>query len=196
MVPREIRGTRHKPGRMYSSLIFVVDALSGLYISMFALRFILQWIRASYQSPLAQFVLEITAPLVVPARRVLPSVRGIDLPTLVVIVALECVATLALFSTLGVWPPVDTFVVSVSLRLVTLILWIYCSALFIYVVMSWLAGQVYNPSAATLAAIVEPLLRPVRRLVPPIAGLDVSPVIVLIVLQAVIYALPHWAFIR
>ena len=177
MVPREIRGTRHKPGRMYSSLIFVVDALSGLYISMFALRFILQWIRASYQSPLAQFVLEITAPLVV-------------------IVALECVATLALFSILGVWPPVDTFVVSVSLRLVTLILWIYCSALFIYVVMSWLAGQVYNPSAATLAAIVEPLLRPVRRLVPPIAGLDVSPVIVLIVLQAVIYALPHWAFIR
>jgi YggT family protein len=62
--------------------------------------------------------------------------------------------------------------------------------------MSWLAGHVYNPSAATLAAVVEPLLRPVRRLVPPIAGLDVSPVIVLIVLQAVIYALPHWALIR
>jgi YggT family protein len=181
---------------MYSSLIFVVDALSGLYISMFALRFILQWIRASYQSPLAQFVLEITAPLVVPARRVLPSIRGIDLPTLVVIVVLECVATLVLFSILGVWPPVDTFVASVLLRLVTLILWIYCSALFIYVVMSWLAGHVYNPSAATLAAVVEPLLRPVRRLVPPIAGLDVSPVIVLIVLQAVIYALPHWALIR
>jgi len=181
---------------MQSSLIFVVDALSGLYISTFALRFILQWIRASYQSPLAQFVLQITAPLVVPARRVLPSVRGIDLPTLVVIVVLECVATLSIFAIAGFVPPIDSFVTTVLLRLVTLTLWIYCAALFIYVVMSWLGGQLYNPSAATLAALVEPLLRPVRRLIPPIAGLDVSPVIVLILLQAVIYALPHWAFVR
>ena len=52
---------------MQLSLLFIVDALSGLYISMFVLRFILQWIRASYQSPLAQFVLQITAPIVVPA---------------------------------------------------------------------------------------------------------------------------------
>jgi len=181
---------------MQSSLIFVVDALSALYISMFALRFMLQWIRASYQSPLAQFVLQVTAPLVVPARRVLPSVRGIDLPTLVVIVALECIATLLIFSIMGFVPPIDAFAVTVVLRLVTLILWIYCSALFIYVVLSWLAGQIYNPSAATVAAIVEPLLRPVRRLIPPIAGLDVSPVIVLILLQAVIYALPRWPFVR
>ena len=181
---------------MQTPLIFLVDALSGLYISTFVLRFILQWIRASYQSPLAQFVLQVTAPLVVPARRVLPSVRGIDLPTLVVIIALECVATLLIFSVIRVVPPLDAFVVAVLLRLVALVLWIYCAALFIYVVMSWLAGQVYNPSAATLAALVEPLLRPVRRLIPPIAGLDVSPVIVLILLQAVIYALPSWPLLR
>jgi YggT family protein len=178
------------------SLIFIVDALSGLYIAMFALRFILQWIRASYQSPLAQFVLQITAPLVVPARRVLPSLRGIDLPTLVVILALESVATLLLFSILGFVPSVDTFFINVLLRLVALTLWLYCSALFIYVVMSWIGGQMYNPSAATLAELVEPLLRPFRRLIPPIAGLDVSPVIVLILLQAVIYALPHWPLLR
>jgi len=181
---------------MQSSLIFIVDALSGLYISTFALRFILQWVRASYQSPLAQFVLQITAPLVVPARRVLPSVRGIDLPTLVVIVLLECAATLAILAIARVVPPIDAFLATVLLRLVMLTLWIYCVALFIYVVMSWLGPQLYNPSAATLAALVEPLLRPVRRLVPPIAGLDVSPVIVLILLQALIYALPPWPFVR
>jgi YggT family protein len=62
--------------------------------------------------------------------------------------------------------------------------------------MSWLGGQQYNPSTATLAALVEPLLRPLRRLIPPIAGLDVCPVIVLILLQAVIYALPQWPFVR
>jgi YggT family protein len=176
---------------MTQSLLFIVDALSGLYISTFALRFILQWIRASYQSPLAQFILQVTAPLVVPARRVLPSVRGIDLPTLVVIFVLECVATLLLYAIIGFVPAIDVFIVTVLLRLVTLTLWLYCTALFIYVVMSWLGGDMYNPSAATLYEIVEPLLRPFRRLLPPIAGFDVSPVIVLILLQAVIYALPR-----
>jgi YggT family protein len=176
---------------MTQSLLFIVDALSGLYISMFALRFILQWIRASYQSPIAQFVLQITAPLVVPARRVLPSVRGIDLPTLVVIFVLECVATLLLYSIVGFIPAIDAFLVTVLVRLVTLTLWLYCTALFIYVVMSWFAGEMYNPSVATIYEIVEPLLRPFRRILPPIAGFDVSPVIVLILLQAVIYALPR-----
>jgi YggT family protein len=176
---------------MTQSLLFIVDALSGLYISMFVLRFILQWIRASYQSPLAQFVLQVTAPLVVPARRLLPSVRGIDLPTLVVVFVLECVATLLLYALVGFVPAIDAFLVTVLLRLVALTLWLYCTALFIYVVLSWLGGGMYNPSAATLAEIVEPLLRPFRRLLPPIAGFDVSPVIVLVLLQAVIYALPR-----
>jgi YggT family protein len=176
---------------MTQSLLFIVDALSGLYISVFALRFILQWVRASYQSPLAQFVLQVTAPLVVPARRILPSVRGIDLPTLVVIFALECVATLLLYAIVGFVPAIDAFLVTVLLRLVTLTLWLYCTALLIYVVMSWFASEMYNPSVNTLYEIVEPLLRPFRRILPPIAGFDVSPVIVLILLQAVIYALPR-----
>jgi YggT family protein len=175
---------------MTQSLLFIVDALSGLYISMFVLRFILQWVRASYQSPLAQFVLQITAPLVVPARRALPSVRGIDLPTLVVIFVLECVATLLLYAIVHIAPAIDGFLVTVLVRLVTLTLWLYCTALFIYIVLSWFS-EMYNPSAATLYEIVEPLLRPFRRLLPPIAGFDLSPVIVLILLQAVIYALPR-----
>src|SRR5215471_20008538 len=98
---------------MQSSLIFIVDSLSGLYIATFVLRFVLQWIRAGYQSPLAQFVLQITAPLVVPARRLLPSIRGIDLPTLVVIIALECIATLVLFSIARVVPSLDAFAFTV-----------------------------------------------------------------------------------
>jgi YggT family protein len=135
--------------------------------------------------------LQVTAPLVVPARRLLPSVRGIDLPTLVVIFVLECVATLLLYAIVRYTPPIDAFLVTVLLRLVALTLWLYCGALFIYVVMSWLGGEMYNPNAMTLYEIVEPVLRPFRRLLPPIAGFDVSPVIVLVLLQAVIYALPR-----
>ena len=80
---------------MQNSLIFIVDNLSDLYIAMFLMRFILQWVRGGYQTVLSQFVMKVTAPLVIPARRVLPSVRGVDVPTLVVLVALECIATLA-----------------------------------------------------------------------------------------------------
>ena len=181
---------------MTQSLLFIVDALSGLYISVFALRFILQWVRASYQSPLAQFVLQVTAPLVVPARRILPSVRGIDLPTLVVIFALECVATLLLYAILRFVPTIDVFLTAVLLRLVVLTLWLYWTALLIYVVMSWLANDGYNPNAATLYDFVQPLLRPLRRIMPPIAGFDMSPVIVMILLMAVIYALPPWLAVR
>src|SRR5262245_44963906 len=105
---------------MQNSLIFIVEALSNLYISMFVLRFVMQWIRASYQNPLAQFVLRITAPLVVPARRMLPSVRGLDVPTLVVAIGLECVATALLFLIAGFLPSAEMFIGSVVLRLINL----------------------------------------------------------------------------
>ena len=176
---------------MQNSLIFIVNALSSLYISMFVLRFILQWIRASYQNPLAQFVLRITAPLVVPARRMLPSVRGLDVPTLVVAVGLECIATALLFLIAGFFPPAPTFIGAVVVRLVSLTLWLYFGMIFIYVILSWVAAGQYHPFGEALYEIVEPLLRPVRRIIPPIAGLDLSPLIVLILLQAIIIALPY-----
>jgi YggT family protein len=175
---------------MKNSLIFIIEALSNLYISMFVLRFILQWVRASYQNPLAQFVLRITAPLVVPARRMLPSVRGLDVPTLVVAIALECIATALIFAIVGFFPSVQGFIGSVVLRLVSLTIWLYCGMILIYVIISWVADRQYHPIGAALYEIVEPLLRPVRRFVPPVAGVDLSPLIVVILLQAINIALP------
>ena len=188
-----VRSERSAP--MQNSLIFIVDALSNLYISMFVLRFILQWIRASYQNPLAQFVLRITAPLVVPARRVLPSVRGLDFPTLIVAILLECVATALVFSIVGFMPSVQTFLGSVVLRLLSLTLWLYCGMILIYVIMSWVADRQYHPIGAALYEIVDPVLRPVRRFVPPVGGVDLSPLIVVILLQAIIIALPSLLFV-
>jgi uncharacterized protein YggT (Ycf19 family) len=81
---------------MQSALIFLVKTLADLYLLTFLLRFIMQWVRASYYNPLSQFVFKVTNPLVVPARRVLPSVAGLDTPTLVVLVILEIAVTFAL----------------------------------------------------------------------------------------------------
>jgi YggT family protein len=179
---------------MQNALIFIVDNLSDIYIAMFVIRLILQWVRGSYNSVLSQFVMRITAPLVVPARRVLPSVRRVDVPTLVVLLVLECVASLILYVIAGVPLQLDLFVGTVVLRLVSLTLWVYTGAIFIYVILSWVV-QGYHPVADALGTLIGPLLRPARRIITPIAGLDLSPMIVLILLQAAIIALPRWPFV-
>ena len=179
---------------MQNSLIFIVDNLTDIYVAMFLVRFVLQWVRGSYHSVLSQFVMRATAPLVVPARRVLPSVRGVDVPTLVVLIALECIATLVLYL-IGPFPlRLDLFVGSVVLRLVSLTICIYWGAILIYVILGWIA-QGYHPIHDALGTLIAPLLRPARKIIPPIAGLDFSPMIVMVLLYALILALPRWPFV-
>ena len=175
---------------MQNSLIFIVKTLSDLYLLTYLLRFILQWVRADYYNPLAQFVLKVTNPLVVPARRMLPSAGGVDLPTLIVLIVLQCVVTWLLLSLVGASVPLGTFVYLVLLRLIMLTLWFYSIAILIYVVLSWVGQRHGSPIASLLGDVVEPVLRPVRRILPPIGGLDLSPLLVLILLQALIIALP------
>jgi YggT family protein len=174
---------------MQSALIFLVKTLSDLYLLTFLLRFILQWVRAGYYNPLSQFVLRVTSPLVIPARRVLPSVAGLDVPTLVVLIILEGIVTWLLTSLAGFSLPIPTLLLYVLLRLVALTLWFYTMALLAYVILSWFGGGGRNPFAAVLSELVEPVLRPVRRLLPPIGGLDLSPMLVMLLCQTAIIAL-------
>jgi YggT family protein len=174
---------------MQNALVFLVRTLTDLYMLAFLLRFVLQWVRASYYNPLSQVVLKVTSPLVVPARRVLPSIAGLDIPTLVVLLALECGATFLLAAMVGVMLPLPAFLLYVILRLVALTLWFYTLALFIYVLLSWFGERGGGPLAGVLADLVEPLLRPVRRVLPAIAGFDLSPLVVMLVCQAGIIAL-------
>ena len=181
---------------MQSALIFLVKTLADLYLLTFLLRFIMQWVRASYYNPLAQFVLKVTSPLVVPARRVLPSVGGLDTPTLAVLIVLEIVVTFALLRLAGVSLPLPVLLLYSLLRLIALALWFYTVALFIYVLLSWFGDRGMTPMAVLLGELIEPLLRPARRLVPPIGGLDLSALIVILLLQAALIALPLPAYLR
>jgi YggT family protein len=176
---------------MQSALIFLFKTLADLYLLTFLLRFIMQWARTSHYTPLSQFVFRVTNPLVVPARRFLPSVAGLDTPTLVVLILLEIVATLILLRLGGLSLPVPQLLAYSMLRLFALAVWFYTIALFIYVVLSWFGDRTgRNPMTVLLGELVEPLLRPARRLLPPIGGLDLSPLIVILLLQAIMIALP------
>lgn len=181
---------------MQSALIFLIKTLADLYLLTFLLRFIMQWVRASYYNPLAQFVLKVTSPLVVPARRVLPSVGGLDTPTLAVLIVLEIVVTFVLLRLAGISLPIPVLLLYSLLRLIALALWFYTVALFIYVLLSWFGERGMNPMAALLGELVEPLLRPARRLIPPIGGLDLSALVVILLLQAAMIALPLPGYLR
>jgi YggT family protein len=169
---------------MQSALIYIFETLATFYLITFLLRLIMQWVRASYSNPVAQFVVKVTSPLVVPARRVIPSVAGLDTATLVVLIALEILLTFVLLYFQGISLPLPQLLLASMLRLIGLVLWFYTGALFIYVLLSWFGDRRSSPMAVLLGDLVEPLLRPVRRVLPPISGLDLSPLVVLLLLQA------------
>ena len=181
---------------MQDALLFLFRTVADLYLLTLLLRFVMQWARANYYNPLAQFIVKVTNPLVVPARRVLPSVAGLDIPTLVVLFLLECGVTFLLIRLSGFYAPLAQVLFFSVLRLISLTLWFYTVALFIYVLLSWFADRGVNPMGALLGQLVEPLLRPVRRVLPPIAGFDLSPMLVILLLQAAAIALPLPAQLR
>jgi YggT family protein len=181
---------------MRNSLIFLIRTLGDLYVMVFLLRFLLQWVRADFYNPLAQFVVKATNPLVVPARRVIPSLRGTDLPTLVLLLILEGLLTWAILALIGVTAPVLTVGALVILRLINTMLWLYVVSIFVYVILSWVSPAGYSPIGRILADLNEPLLRPVRRILPPIGGLDLAPMLVVILIAAIRIALPLPVYLR
>ncbi len=176
---------------MQNALVFVLRTLFDLYVLTFALRLLLQWAAVDKRNPLVQFILRITNPLVIPLRRLLPSIGRIDTATVVLLLGLQLVATTLLVRIGCVAEPAILQILALALlSVVKLVLNVFTWAMIIYVVLSWVSPGGYNPGAAVVAAIVEPVLAPFRRLIPLIGGLDLSPLFALIAIQALAMLLP------
>jgi YggT family protein len=167
---------------------FIVGTLlQVLLVMVFLLRVLLPLVRADSRNQLSQAVIRLTNPLVLPLRRVLPPIGKVDTASIVALLIVQAAAIATLWL-LGAYPWVFTpeqFLYVVVMALVTTILRFYIFALLLYVVLSWIAPGTYSPAAALLESLCEPLLRPVRRLIPPLAGIDLSALFVLIGLQAI-----------
>lgn len=183
---------------MQSGLVYLLEALADLYLIAVALRLAMQWVRADFRNPIVQFIVTVTNPLVVPLQKVLAPMYKIDTATLVVYLLLQ-LAVIALLSSMTcvATPDVITLLWLAIIRGLRLILNIYFFVIFGYVLMSWIATGGYNPSLAMLSnmlrELAEPVLRPVQRLIPPIAGWDLSPIFLLIGLGAVTQMFVPWA---
>ena len=175
---------------MRDSLFFLIRVLSHLYLLLFLLRFIMHWIRADVDNPLAQFVVRATNLLVVPARRVIPATSVIDLPTLAVLIIVETIATWLLLSVASVPWTWDVFASYVLFRLVNLALSLYTWTILVYVILSWVSPGGYHPLTMMLSELNQPILGRIRRILPPISGLDLSPLLAVILIQTISVAIP------
>jgi len=173
-----------------AALIFIVDTLFSLYLVVLLLRLLLQWTRADFRNPLARSLLQLTNPLIVPLRRVLPPAGPLDSASVVAIAVLLGIK-LMLLSVLGSGgaPSALGFVQLFAIHLLRLVLHTYFYGLLLYAASSFIAPGSYSPARSLLATVCEPVLRPIRRLIPAINGLDLSPLWALIAIQALLLLL-------
>lgn len=175
---------------MQDALTFIVKTLLELYIITFVLRFILQSVRADFRNPISQFLVRLTNPLIIPIRRLIPSIGGLDTATIIIILLLELTLTIVLINLTGMGEPYFIQIIGLTLlRIVNLVLRIYLFVILIYVIMSWISPGTYNSATSLLASIAAPILKPFRRFIPSIAGMDLSALFALISIQALMILL-------
>lgn len=166
------------------TLYFLLDTLFNLYLMVVILRFWLQWSRADFYNPLSQFVVRLTHPVLGPLRRVIPSLGGIDLASLVLAIAVA----LLKFLTFSLMAGASINLFSLLLFSLLLVLKQAGSLLFwmlvVRAVLSWVS-QGRSTIEYVLHQLTEPLLGPIRRFIPPIAGLDLSVLVLFLILQAI-----------
>ena len=176
-------------------VIYIVYAvLQYLVVTAFLLRLILPLARANMRNPISQAVLRVTNPLVLPLRRVLPPIGRVDTASVLALLIVQFVTVLSV-SLLARLPIDSTFLANQTLlSLFRATIQIYSFALLLYALISWLAPHTYSPASDLLSALTEPILRRLRRIIPPVAGLDLSVFFALIMLTAILISLPDRVF--
>ena len=166
-----------------ASTIFLIQTLFGLYILIVMLRLMLQWVRADFYNPVSQFIVKVTNPPLKPLRRIIPGWGGIDLASVLLLVALQMLELLLVNIAVGRPSGIAGLFIGSIAELLELLINIFIGAILIQVILSWVAPSSYNPLIGLVHKIAEPLLAPARRILPAFSGIDFSPLVALIVLQ-------------
>ncbi len=162
---------------------FLVGTVFGIYILLVTIRLLFQWFRVDFYNPVSQFIVKATQPPLRHMRRVIPPLGRLDTASVVLALVLKMVELYITFVLVGnPTGMLGVCVVAIS-QLVSLILNVFFFAIFIQVILSWVNPGLYNPMTSLLRSLTEPTLRPARRMIPPMGGLDLSPMVVLVVLQ-------------
>ncbi len=169
--------------------IFLVDTVVSFLVLLLLARFHFQWLRVPFRNPLGEFLLATTSWIVVPARRVIPGLAGLDLATLLLAWLVQGLGLWAQVSIGGAEPGPATLAAVAAVDLARLSLYILVFAVLVQVVFSWINPQA--PLAWLFDSMTRPFLKPLRRVVPLIGNIDLTPLLLLVVLQVLLIAVGH-----
>lgn len=161
--------------------VFLVSTLFGVYILAIMLRLILQMVRADFYNPVSRFIIKITNPPLKPLRRFIPGFAGIDMASVIVMMVLQMLE-IFIITLMRHFPAPDILGLTLyaSVELISLGFYVFLFSIFILAILSWINPGQYNPINSLLHQITEPVLRPARRLLPPMSGMDLSPMIAMV----------------
>lgn len=170
-----------------SAGIYLVQTLGSMYLLIVLLRFVLQWLRADFFNPVSQFVVRATQPLLKPLRRLIPGVGGFDLASLVLALLLQTLLSALMLVLSGAGGLIVSLLPMLLLwsliAVLALFAKIFFFALVASVILSWVAQGSHNPGVLLVNQLCEPLLSPIRRILPNLGGLDLSPIFAFIALN-------------
>jgi YggT family protein len=171
-------------GYFTTPLTFIVDVLFGLYIAIVALRLIMQWAQWEYHNPIVQMIIKVTQVPVKWLRRYIPPYGKWDTATLVLLIALTSLKLIIIGALQPAHVRQPLFFAWLIADIFSLFITLFSASIIIQVILSWVTPVgTYNPVAPLVHSMNSPLLRPFRRLLPPIAGIDLSPLFALLALQ-------------
>ena len=164
-------------------LEFLISTLFSLYILAVMLRFLLGMVRADFYNPISQFLVKITNPLLVPLRKIIPGAGKVDVAAIILMLVLQLVMLAVIVALRGVTPPILTLLLAAIGELIILAINVFLFAIIVQVIISWVNPGSYNPVNGLLSSLTAPVMRPIQRLLPPMSGIDLSPLFALIGLQ-------------
>jgi YggT family protein len=176
-------------GSTVNALSYLVGTLIDLYVAAVLLRLLLQMVRADFYNPLCQFLMKVTNPVLVPLRRVIPSIGRLDTASVILMLVLEI---------LGIWivsrigstaMNLQQIVAFSAIKLMMTLLMTYFFLIIASVILSWVGQRMRHPIIPLVYQLTEPVLKPFRKFIPPIAGIDLSPLFALIAIRFLILLL-------
>lgn len=167
--------------------VFLLDTVVTFFVFALLLRFHFQWLHVSFRNPVGEFVLVTTSWMVMPVRRFVPGLAGLDLSTLLLAWIIQALGTWVEAALRGAEPGLLGLALVAFLDLIRYSLYILVAAVIIEVVFSWINPG--TPVAPVVTAVTRPFLRPLRRYIPPVGQFDLTPLVLVILIQVVLIVL-------
>jgi YggT family protein len=176
-------------GSPVSAFSFLIETAVHLYLVVILLRILLEAVRADFSNPIVQVLLRLTDPLVKPLSKVIPNIGRVNVSAVVVLYLVQLIGLIVLVILSGRTLDPVLIALLALMRLVRMLLVFYMIMILIGVILSWVGQGVRHPLIPLVYQLVDPVLAPIRRVLPDLGGFDLSPLVAIIGIQFLIILL-------